>query len=393
MGGVSNHVFLAIFSPMTTLFARLTRPTWVNRWVTIAVGLAAISSVLFFSTAQAQDVCAKAWDDAASKTQEAEAMFKAGKYSEAEEAFKVATGRWIIAGQQCKDKNSETAKANAEAARESANIAKKNSANQVCINGEQAASSKFKEAIALFEKKDWQAAADAFASVSTMFNKVAIDCPGPIADVAKQNAEVVLRNQAAALTNLKNTRLASTTAVVGSQCEADVASANKLGEAFAASEKSRDFPSMSKVSDELDIVYKKIRNECAANDKAKVEFDERIKALADVKKQIPPCNEAYKAVTATRQQLKNYASQASSAGFSDTVRKFRNDVRKAQNTCFGTIYDANDPGNDNEADLLDDERGCLPALRPIVAKSTGAPTSANCKSKLFIEVEKSAKPQ
>ncbi len=338
----------------------------------------------------AQDACTKAWDEANASSQEAETAFKANKFAEAEELFKTATGRWLAASQQCKDKNSEIAKANSEVAKESAAISKKNIGNQSCVSAEQAVSSKFKEAIALFEKKQWQEAADGFAAVTSMFNKVAADCPGPVGDVAKQNAEVVSRNQAAALTNLKNAKIASTNAVVTSKCEADVTQANTLGQSFSAAEKSRDFTAMSNAANELDVIYKKIRSECADNDKAKVEFDERIKALIDVKKQIPACGDAYKAVMSTRDKLKGYAAQAG-GGFNDVVRIYRGDVRKAQTVCFGTIFDANDTANDSEADLLEDERACLPALRRISAKAAGAPASANCKSRVFVEVEKAAK--
>jgi hypothetical protein len=356
------------------------------------VTLAAFSALMSLTSSGvfAQDACTKAWDEANASSQEAETAFKASKFAEAEELFKTATGRWLVASQQCKDKNSEIAKSNSDVAKESAAIAKKNIGNQGCVAAEQAASGKFKEAIALFEKKQWQEAADGFATVSGMFNKVAADCPGPVGDVAKQNAEVVSRNQAAALTNLKNAKIASTTAVVTSKCEADVSQANALGQNFSTAEKTRDFTAMSNVANELDVIYKKIRTECADNDKAKVEFDERIKALVDVKKQIPACGDAYKAVMSTRDKLKGYAVQAG-GGFNDVVRVYRGDVRKAQNVCFGTIFDANDTANDSEADLLEDERSCLPALRRISAKAAGAPGSANCKSRVFIEVEKAAK--
>jgi hypothetical protein len=338
----------------------------------------------------AQDECAKFWDDANLATKEAETAFNASKFTQAEALFKVAAERWESASLKCKDKNSETAKSNAAVANESVAISKKNSANQVCVAAEQAASAKFKEAIALFEKKEWQQAADGFGNVSNLFNKVATDCPGPVGNIAKQNAEVVARNQAAALTNLKNAKLATTDAVVTQKCEGDVAQANKLGQNFSAAEKARDFAALSNIANELDTVYKKIRAECADNDKAKTEFDERIKALIDVKKQIPTCGDAYKTVMNAREKLKAFGTTAGS-GFNDLVRIYRGDVRKAQNVCFGGIFDANDAANDSEADLIDDERSCLPALRRITSKNKSAPPSANCKSKLFMEVEKAAK--
>ncbi len=362
--------------------------------LTVAAMTVVALSNFVLSSAQAQTVaepCTSVWDEAAAKNKEAETAFNNGKFVEAEELFKVATGRWLVAGQQCTGKNSDTAKANAELARESAAVAKRNHANQVCVAAEQNASNKFKEAIALFDKKDWQAAADGFGNVVGLFNKLGVDCPGPIGDLAKKNAEVVARNEAAATTNLKNAKLSATTAMVSGQCEGDVTAANKLGQNFSAAERGRDFPAMTSLANQLETLYKKIRLECADNDKAKTEFDERLKAMADVKKQIGPCGDAHKTAITTRDRLKSFANLPASTGYNDVVRKFRADVRLAQNVCFGSIFDAKDTANDSEADLLEDERLCLPALRKIAAKASGAPASANCKSRLFVEVEKTAK--